>query len=308
MKILAILIVFSSSYLFSTPEAGNMPVGSEDIVVARIDSDHEIRLSDIVKVLQVVSPYLKGMRQEDMPALIAFIRDQLIHSALITREAKLSKEILNDPEVKERIKKAEDTIYAEALLNKVTKSTVTEKRLKEAYEEYKRSVPKDEQERRARVILVKQKEDAEAVISALSDGASFEALARQKSTVKELGERDGDLGYVRKNASLDRTLIDKIFTQKVGELPKDYIKMATGEYAVVYVVDVRKVQPESYEKKAPLLQQKLVTEARMAYFETLVKQAEAKGMSIERYTVDGKPDKPSQIPENLKRMLGSMKF
>lgn len=276
----------------------------QDAVVGRI-GHQEVKMSDMAPMFQMMAPYMKGMKQEDLPKLFALVRDQMLNTILVTEEAKGDDSIKNDPAVQQRIEKMRDTILAEEKLRRVSADAASESRIKAEYTTYKNDLQKkNEREVRARLIFTANKKDADNIIAELKDGASFEALARKKSILKPLAERDGDMGYVRKEALPDKALAESVFEAKVGDLPKKPVKVASGNYALVYVIDSRKAQPENFEKMAPALQQKLVMKARLAYFKELTAKAQKKGVKIEYYTMDGKTDKPSELPDHLSSILG----
>ena len=298
MNIKQMLLSLSLSVALSHQAFAGMSPNNNDPVVGRVGKK-EIKMSDLAPTLQTMAQQMKGLRKEDLSKLYALVRDQVINTLLVTEEAAKHNEIKSDPEVQEKVRKVTEAIHAEALLQKISSDVATESRIKEAYQEYKKSIlKKKEKEVRARAIFTPTKQDAERVVASLNNGAAFEVLARTQHT-KALAERDGDLGYVRQNTIPDKTLADKIFSAPVGEMSREYIKLADGTYAVISIVDSRVRQPEPIERMGPELQQKLLVKARLNYYNSLIKKAKENRVLVERYTLDGKPDNPSEWTDKI---------
>lgn len=134
---------------------------------------------------------------------------------------------------------------------------ISDSEFKARYDREIASMPK-EPEIRARHILVKTREEAEALIKQLAKGADFEKLAKEKSTdgSAPLG---GDLGYFTKGQMV-KPFEDAVFALKVGEYTKTPVETPFG-WHIIKVEDIRKKQPPSFEE-AKLYIQNLIMRQR----------------------------------------------
>ncbi len=103
---------------------------------------------------------------------------------------------------------------------------------------------------KARHILVKKKEEAEAIIKELDGGADFVELAKTKSTGPS-GPRGGDLGYFGKGQMVP-AFETAAFALKKGEYSKEPVKSSFG-YHVIKVEDEREKSPPPVAEVAPQL-------------------------------------------------------
>ncbi|WP_186385912.1 MULTISPECIES: peptidylprolyl isomerase [unclassified Stappia] len=112
-----------------------------------------------------------------------------------------------------------------------------------------------EDERRARHILVKTREEAEAVIAELDGGADFADVAKEKS-IDPMGSNGGDLGYFTRGRMV-KDFEDAAFALEVGAYSKEPVESQFG-WHVIKVEDARKQPaPELSEVRERLRQQLL---------------------------------------------------
>lgn len=112
-----------------------------------------------------------------------------------------------------------------------------------------------EEERKARHILVKTKEEAEAVIAELDGGRDFAELAQEKSTGPS-GPNGGDLGYFTRGRMV-KEFEDAAFALEVGAHSKEPVETQFG-WHVIKVEDARKQPaPELSEVRERLRQELL---------------------------------------------------
>jgi peptidyl-prolyl cis-trans isomerase C len=112
-----------------------------------------------------------------------------------------------------------------------------------------------EDERKARHILLKTKEEAEAVIAELDGGRDFAELAREKSTGPS-GPNGGDLGYFTRGRMV-KEFEDAAFALEVGKHSAEPVETQFG-WHVIKVEEARKQPaPELAEVRDRLRQQLL---------------------------------------------------
>ena len=110
----------------------------------------------------------------------------------LAQEAEKAK-LQDDPKVAAEIEFQRDRTLHNAYFAKNGVSAVTDDELKARYDKEVAALPATE-EVHARHILMKTKEEAEAVIKQLDGGADFETVAKEKSTGPS-GPKGGDLGF-----------------------------------------------------------------------------------------------------------------
>ncbi|OXT02713.1 peptidylprolyl isomerase [Notoacmeibacter marinus] len=122
------------------------------------------------------------------------------------------------------------------------------------YDERVADMPK-QQEVKARHILVKTKEDAEAVIAELEGGADFETVAKEKSTGPS-GPSGGDLGYFRAGQMVPE-FEKAAFDLDAGAITKEPVQTQFG-FHVIKVEDKRDVQPPAFDQIKDQLRNELL--------------------------------------------------
>ena len=139
--------------------------------------------------------------------------------------------MLDDPEVKERLKEATRLVLARGFREKYLrrKAAVSEEEARKAYEERKANFVVPEQLNLQR-ILVKDKAKAEEVLARLKKGESFEELAKKESQEPMSASRGGNLGW-RSADSLSPALRKSATALKAGELSEP-VQSYNGYYII----------------------------------------------------------------------------
>ena len=88
-----------------------------------------------------------------------------------------------------------------------------------------------QEETSARHILVKEEEEAKAIIAALAEGGDFVALAKEKST-GPTGPNGGDLGYFQKEQMV-KPFADAAFALEPGAFTKEPVKTQFGWHVIL---------------------------------------------------------------------------
>ncbi|WP_379153141.1 peptidylprolyl isomerase [Paenibacillus sp. sgz5001063] len=113
------------------------------------------------------------------------------------------------------------------------KVTVTDDEISKYFEDNKATFNQEEQVR-ASHILVKTKEEADAILKQLKDGADFAALAKEKSADTGSKDKGGDLDFFKKG-DMVAEFADAAFKLKVGET-SGAVKTEYG-YHIIKVTD-----------------------------------------------------------------------
>jgi peptidyl-prolyl cis-trans isomerase C len=159
----------------------------------------------------------------------------LIETKVFSREAKKAG-LDKNPEVSAEIRRKTDEILASSFQKRLMENElkVSEKEVSDFYQsnpEHFRVPLKI----RARVIVVKNKEEAEDILKQIKEGALFENLAEKKSIDPSASQR-GDLGWFGKGEK-DPELEKVAFSLEKGEV-SDIMKTKEG-YQIVKVIESR---------------------------------------------------------------------
>ncbi|MCB9994717.1 MAG: peptidylprolyl isomerase [Hyphomicrobiaceae bacterium] len=142
--------------------------------------------------------------------------------------------------------------YFVEILNKA----VTDDQVKAAYDDYIAKAPQDE-EIRARHILVNTEDEAKAVLDELNNGKDFAELAQEKS-IDPGAANGGDLGYFTRGQMV-QPFEDAAFALEVGQISEP-IQTQFG-WHIIKLEDRRPKAPPTLEELAPQIRQQLLIEA-----------------------------------------------
>ena len=253
------------------------PKSDTDPVVAKVNGE-TIRRSEVLETQKLLPPQYRNLPLEQIYPLLL---DEMIDSRLATSEARRMK-LQNDPQVKRRIANAEDQILREAYFDREVSKTLTDQELRKRYDEIVAAMPKQD-EIRARHIVVKTKEEAEAIIKQLQAGGDFATIAKEKSGD---GSKDegGDLGYFTQDAVVP-AFWAAARGLKPGEITKAPVETEFG-WHVIQVEDIRPVQPPPFDSVREQLYTQLSRQIIAEQLEKLRNKAK-----VERFNLDGTPRK-----------------
>ncbi|RUM97761.1 peptidylprolyl isomerase [Pseudaminobacter arsenicus] len=200
------------------------PITEADLKIAEDDLDQQFSrlpaeqrraaaLSATIEIrLLAAEAEAKGLdKEQDFQRRMTFLRERALHSAVV--DAEVGKKI-TDEEIRARYDKE---MAAAPAVNEV----------------------------RARHILVKTKEEAEAVIKQLDGGAKFEDVAKEKSSDGSAAQ-GGDLGYFGPGQMVPE-FEKAAFALDVGAYSKEPVQSQFG-FHVIKVEDKRAKQPPAFEQ------------------------------------------------------------
>lgn len=133
---------------------------------------------------------------------------------------------------------------------------VTDDEISEYYDTNKATFSSEE-EVRASHILVATKEEADAIVKQLKEGADFAELAKTKSTDTGSAENGGDLDFF-KRGDMVTEFSDVAFKLKVGET-SDAVKSDYG-YHIIKVTDHKDAKDYTLEEKKEEIRKTLISE------------------------------------------------
>ncbi len=136
------------------------------------------------------------------------------------------------------------------------KVTVTDEDIKTYFNDNKATFNQEE-EVQASHILVATKEEADAIVKQLKEGADFAALAQEKSSDTGSKDKGGDLGFFKKGDMVTE-FSDAAFALKVGET-SGAVKSDYG-YHVIKVTDRKEAHEYTLEEKKDEIKKTLISQ------------------------------------------------
>ncbi|MBK8907472.1 MAG: peptidylprolyl isomerase [Rhodospirillales bacterium] len=250
-------------------------VAADDPVVATVDGE-EIRASDVMRSESRLPAQLREAPPTvTLPMLITMSIDQRLLADEARRQG-----LDQTPEIKDQMRFMEELVLEQALLQKRLEKDLTPSAVKARYDELVRGT-KDQEEIRARHILVEDEATAKDIIGELQKGADFETLAKERS-VGPSKEAGGDLGYFLPGQMVPE-FSDAASALKPGSFTETPIKTQFG-WHVIKVEDRRKPKPAPFAEVEDRIRQEMAREFRAAYLEDLRKDAK-----IERFDKTADP-------------------
>jgi peptidyl-prolyl cis-trans isomerase C len=235
-------------------------------VVAVVNGE-KIRFEEVKKSAQDLPPQYRKQFDRIFPALL----DRVVDQRLLGRKAKEAG-LADDPEVQERVAEAKKQIMSQVYLERAREERISEERLQQAYNDYRKKNPPTDQVR-ARHILVEKEAKAEDLIAKLDEGAEFTALAKEHSSGPS-GQKGGDLGYFSKDKMV-KPFAEAAFAMKTGEYSDEPVKTQFG-WHVIKVEDKRSREPKSFDEMEPQLRQQLRREVTQAVLKDIRKGEDVK--------------------------------
>ncbi|HEY9058832.1 MAG TPA: peptidylprolyl isomerase [Aurantimonas sp.] len=240
---------------------------AESDVVAKV-GDKEITERDLMAAASAIGQQFAQLppEQRKLALLSALIDIKALAQA--AEKAKLQ----DEPDVATEIAFQRERALHNAYFAKNGVGAVTEEELKARYDKEIASVDA-KQEVHARHILVKTREEAEAVIKQLDEGADFEAVAKEKSTGPS-GPEGGDLGFFGPGQMVP-DFEKAAFAMEPGSYTKEPVETQFG-WHVIKVEEKREAQKPSFEQIKDQVRQVVLREKYME----LVRDARAE-LSVE---------------------------
>lgn len=245
--------------------AAPAPAPAPDTVLATVggepitEADLELAMADLDQQFARLPP--EQRRAAAMSAIIEI--------RLLANEAK-AKGLDQDADFKKRIAFLEQRALHSEVVDKEVAGKITDDEIRKVYDKQIADTPPTN-EVRARHILVKTKEEAEAIIKQLDGGADFEALAKEKSGDPGSGAQGGDLGYFGQGQMVPE-FEKAAFALDVGGYTKEPVQSQFG-WHVIKLEDKRQKQPPAFEQVKEQFRSAVL---RDKYFE-LVKTLRAAG-------------------------------
>jgi peptidyl-prolyl cis-trans isomerase C/foldase protein PrsA len=261
----------------------------------------------VAEFTEELYPLVEGSRtappSQDEAALKSLkkaLLDQLIEKRLVLAEARTMGITVSNDEVEEALssirgsypqggfgevvrdeatlrqwkEKLHQRLLIEKVINRVSQatSTVDENALRKYYKKHRADFVVPEQVR-ARQIVVKDRQEAQNLLTRLKQGASFEELARRHSTGPE-AEMGGDLGFFGQGDMPEE--FDVVFSLKAGETSE--IVQSPYGYHIFQVVARRGQSESNFDEVKDQIRKAIVREEEDNLFQAWLKKAKKKAI------------------------------
>jgi peptidyl-prolyl cis-trans isomerase C len=199
----------------------------------------------------------------------AAVLNALIDIKLMAQEAQKAG-VDKTPEFASRMVFLRDRALHNSWFQQEALDKITEDEVKARYTKEISALPEN-MEVHARHILVKTKEEAEAVIADLDAGKDFIAIAKEKTKDPSGAENGGDLGFFGKGQMVPE-FEAAAFALKNGDYTKTPVQSAFGWHVIRREED-KVTPPPSYEDVKDQVRQIILREKYVALVEAARKQA-----------------------------------
>jgi len=273
----------------------DVPQGEQAKVVAEFPDGTKMTMGQVYEQLNLLPSEVKD---RPFSKLYAALLRRLIDTHILNKAA-AGLGLDKDAGVLEQMNKNAETMLQKLFIEGEVTKLLTDDELKKNFEELKAKLPKDEMEVQLKHILVKSKEDAEAIVKELEkDPSKFEDTAKQKSNDPQTKANGGSLGYVRK-ADLPEAFAKVVFEAKAGAVLPQAIDMGPNGFSVVLVGEKRPVEAPKFEAVKAELSKALMSKYAVEVISKIKKQA-----GVEVTGLDGKPiveKTPEQMKEDAEK-------
>ena len=232
-------LALTAAVLFAVLPA-SLAWAQSDPVVAKVNGV-EIRESDLAMAEEDVgqNPQLQAMPpQARRDYMVSYLAD-----VILAAKAAEGKKVGDQKEFKNRLTFIRNKLLMETLLQQEGKAALTPDAMKKVYDEAVKQMG-NEQEVRARHILVPTEDEAKTILAEVKKGTDFAELARQKSKDPGAAAEGGDLGYFGKDQMVPE-FAETAFKLDKGQV-SDPVKTQFG-WHIIKVEDKRTKPAPTFE-------------------------------------------------------------
>jgi peptidyl-prolyl cis-trans isomerase C len=225
--------------------ARTRPPEPGDVAVASIN-DQTVWASDVKREAVAQGVIGEGEPLDASSELFRRVLDEVVDQKLLAAEA-VKRGVDADPAARRRLAAARERILGDMLVQKMVEQAVNDNAIRVLYEE-QRTLSKQSDEFHARQIVVASQAEAEAIRKLLAGGASFDALATERSTDAATRFSGGDLGYFTTDVMPD-AYAAALKPAKTGDVLGPF--RTDAGWVVLKIEDRRLEQPVSLEQARP---------------------------------------------------------
>ena len=265
-----------------------------DTAVAKVDGK-TVWASDVKREAVAQGLIGEGEPLDISSDLFRRVLDEVVDQKLLAAEA-LKRELDKDPVAQKRLAAARERILGDMLVESVVSDAVNDNAIRGLYQEQLK-LAKQSEEIRARQIVVATEAEAQAVQKLLATGASFEALAMERSTDAATRFNGGDLGYFTVDV-MPEAYAANLKTAKAGDIVGPFA--VEGGWALLKIEDRRLEQPITFEAARPQIVRFLTYDQVRDLLEKLRSRAKVQTLIGQPQDVPGQPKEPADAPPPAK--------
>lgn len=289
---LAAALVLALTLAACGQRGGNeRPPEPGDEAVATVDG-RTVWASDVKREAVAQGLIGEGEPLDVSSDLFRRVLDEVVDQKLLAAEA-LKRNLDDDPVAQRRLAAARERILGDMLVESVVEKAVTENAIRALYQEQLK-LSRQSEEIRARQIVVATQAEAEAIKKLLAAGASFDALAMERSTDAATRFNGGDLGYFTTDVMPEAyalALKDAVVGQLVGPFQTE------NGFALVKVEDRRREAPITLEAARPQIVRFLTYDQVRDLLEKLRAGSRVETLIDRQQDVPGQPQEPASAPK-----------
>jgi peptidyl-prolyl cis-trans isomerase C len=255
-----------------------------DRAVAKVQ-DQTIWASDVKREAVAQGLIGEGEPLHVTSNLFRRVLDEVVDQKLLATEAE-RRGLDNSALAQRRLEATRERILGDMLVENVVNSAISDQAVQTLYQEQLR-LARTSEEIRVRLILSRTRPEADAVIGILGQGASFEAVAQERSIDEATRFSGGDLGYSTADVmpqAYASALRDAAAGSTVGPFQTE------GGWAVLRVEDRRRESPPTLEQARPQIVRYLTYEGVRQLLEELRGKAKVEVLLSEEA---GAPQEPA---------------
>ncbi|HEY2662431.1 MAG TPA: peptidyl-prolyl cis-trans isomerase [Caulobacteraceae bacterium] len=243
----AVLVAIVVCALSGCGKKGAQPEAPEpgDVAVATVNGE-TVWTSDVKREAASEGLIAEGDPLDAVSEPFHRALDEVIDQKLLATEA-VKRNLENEPAAKRRLAAAREHILGDMLVETMVEQAANDNAIRGLYQEQLK-LSKQAEEFHARQIITASQADGDAVRKLLASGASFEALAMERSIDAATRFNGGDLGYFTADVMPD-TYAAALKTAKPGALVGPF--KADAGWVLLKVEDRRPEAPITLEQARP---------------------------------------------------------
>ncbi|MDI1366375.1 MAG: peptidylprolyl isomerase [bacterium] len=292
-RVWAVLAVTALLAACGQNKSAEKPPEPGDTAVARVNG-HAVWASDVKREAVAQGLISEGEPLDISSELFRQRLDEVVDQKLLAAEA-LKRKLDKDPVAQRRLAAARERILGDMLVESVVEKAVNEDAIRRLYAEQQK-LSKRSEEIRARQILVATQAEADSIKKLLAAGASFDALAMERSTDQATRFNGGDLGYFTVDV-MPEAYAGVLKTAQKGQLVGPFA--VEGGWAILRIDDKRMEEPITLEAARPQIVRFLTYDQVRDLLEKLRGGAKVDMLTAKTQDVPGAPQEPASAPVEL---------
>ena len=264
-----------------------------DRAVAKVQ-DQTIWASDVKREAVAQGLVGEGEPLDVTSDLFRRVLDEVVDQKLLAREAE-RRGLDNSALAQRRLKATQERILGDMLVENVVNGRINDQAVQTLYQEQLR-LAKTSEEIRVRLILSRTRPEADAVIGILAQGATFSAVAQERSIDEATRFSGGDLGYSTVDV-MPQAYADALREAAAGSTVGPF--QTEGGWAVLRVEDRRKESPPTLEQARPQIVRYLTYEGVRQLLEQLRGKAKVDILLANEPATDGEQEPASAPPASV---------